>query len=38
VPYWECDECGAEEKLYFFDDKELCMECIERKLTRADEE
>lgn len=28
VPHYYCDECGAEEKLYDFDGRELCGECV----------
>ena len=28
VPHYYCDKCGSETTLYYFDDKELCQECI----------
>lgn len=32
VEHFYCDECKAEEKLYHYDGKELCIECITKKL------
>lgn len=32
VPRYYCDKCGDEAKLYYFDDEELCLNCIEEKL------
>lgn len=29
---WRCDECGEEDTLYYFDDKELCLDCIKQRL------
>lgn len=36
-PYWAvkryyCDECGEEDKLFHFNDREMCIDCIEREL------
>ena len=28
VPHYYCDYCGSEEKLYHYDDDELCEECL----------
>ena len=28
VPHFYCDRCGAEEKLYYFEDEELCEDCL----------
>ncbi len=36
VPRFYCDECGYEEKLYWFDDEQLCMDCIEKRLERVE--
>ena len=37
VTVYECDDCGYEvDKLYYYDGKELCIECIERKLERVE--
>ena len=33
VEHYYCDECGDETKLYEFEDKELCIDCIEKLLT-----
>jgi hypothetical protein len=35
VPYRVCDECKEYEKLYKFDDKELCIECIKERLEKV---
>jgi len=32
VPHYYCDECKDETNLYEFDGKELCIDCIEKKL------
>lgn len=33
VPHFYCDHCGDEvETLYHFDDQELCIDCIEKRL------
>lgn len=32
-----CDECGEEETLYHYDDSELCIYCIEKRLERVEE-
>lgn len=29
-----CDDCGEETQLYEFDGKELCIDCIERRLEK----
>lgn len=31
---WECDECGDETQLYEYNDKELCLSCIEKLLEK----
>ena len=31
---WRCDDCGEETQLYEFDGKELCIDCIERRLEK----
>ena len=28
TPHYYCDNCGDETKLFRFDDKELCTECL----------
>ena len=40
-PYYKvvrfyCDECNDEAELYFFDDEELCLDCIEKRLERVE--
>lgn len=30
-----CDKCGAEDTIYYFDDEELCIDCIEDKLEKV---
>lgn len=33
VPIFYCDECGEDfEKIYHYDDQELCIDCIEKRL------
>lgn len=32
---YRCDECGAEAKLYKWDGRELCIECIKEELISA---
>lgn len=32
VPHYYCDECNHEDKLYFYDSQQLCLQCIEQKL------
>lgn len=33
VPRYYCDECGCEDTLYEFDDKEICCECLLSKFN-----
>ena len=28
VPHYYCDECGDEDKLYYYNDRELCENCL----------
>lgn len=28
VKHYYCDECGAEDVLYYYDNKQLCMSCV----------
>lgn len=35
VPHWYCDKCEEETQLYYFDGKELCIDCIERILEKV---
>lgn len=32
VTRYYCDDCGDESELFEFDDKELCMDCIKKRL------
>lgn len=34
-PHWYCDECKCEEDLYLFDDEELCIDCIIKRLEKV---
>ena len=37
VPHLYCDECGEEvENLYYFDGRELCIDCIEKLLEKVE--
>lgn len=31
---YRCDDCGKEEQLYDFECKELCLNCIEKRLDK----
>lgn len=35
VPHHYCDKCGFEEDLYYFDDEELCIDCIKDRLEKV---
>lgn len=36
VPHFYCDECKEDvEALYYYDGKELCLECIEKILEKV---
>ena len=40
-PYYKvvrfyCDECSDEANLYWFDGKQLCMDCIEKRLEKVE--
>ena len=35
VTRYYCDKCGEEEQLYEYDDRELCISCIEDELTKV---
>ena len=37
VTRFYCDECGDEEELYYYDEQELCIECIKKKLTKVED-
>ena len=32
-----CDKCGKETDLYYFDDKELCIDCIIENLEKVED-
>lgn len=32
---FECDSCGEEIKLYWFDDRQLCIDCIIEQLEEV---
>lgn len=32
--HFYCDDCGDEDTLYEFDDEELCIRCIAKKLKK----
>ena len=38
VVRYYCDECGEEDTLYDFDNQELCIECIKKRLDVVSEE
>jgi hypothetical protein len=35
VPHFYCDDCGEESKLYWFEDMQLCIDCIEERLEEV---
>lgn len=40
-PYWAvkrfyCDECHDEAELYWFEEEQLCIDCIEKRLERVE--
>ena len=40
-PYWAvrryyCDDCGEEEDLYWYEDEQLCIDCIAERLKRVE--
>ena len=36
VPRFYCDECGDEAELYWYDDQQLCIDCIEKRLDKVE--
>lgn len=36
VPHYYCDKCHREEVIYDFDNEELCIDCIEKKLDKVE--
>lgn len=32
VEHFYCDACGDETKLYYYDGKQLCIDCVENEL------
>lgn len=36
VPHYYCDECDEEETLYYFDGRELCINCIINMLEKVE--
>lgn len=36
VPHLLCDDCGEEERLFYYEDEMLCMDCIEKRLHPVD--
>lgn len=37
VTRYYCDDCGEEKQLYAFDGEELCLDCIEKRLIKAED-
>ena len=37
VVHYYCDDCGEETQLYYYDGKELCIDCIEKTLEKVEE-
>ncbi len=38
VEHSYCDRCGSEETLYCFGDEELCLDCIEKAVSKEKED
>ena len=36
VPHFYCDKCGDETDIYHYDGKELCIDCIEKRLEKVE--
>lgn len=36
VPHYYCDDCGDEVDLYEFDGYQLCINCVEKRLSRVE--
>ena len=34
--YRVCDVCGSDEQLYYFDEEELCTECLLKNFRKVD--
>lgn len=32
APHYYCDSCGDETDIYYFDDRELCINCVRHEL------
>lgn len=37
VLHFYCDKCGCETDIYYYDDQELCIDCIEKRLEKVEE-
>ena len=35
VPHYYCDKCKEETDIYHFDDRHLCIDCIEKLLDKV---
>ncbi len=38
VPVHYCDKCGTTDQLYYFDDEELCLDCIEESVDKVEDD
>lgn len=36
TPHYYCDQCGYEETLYHYNDKQMCITCIEKSLDKVE--
>ena len=36
VVHYYCDDCGYEEQLYYFEERELCIDCIRSRLEEVE--
>lgn len=37
VPHYYCDECKEEDQLYLFDEEQLCINCIVKRLDKVND-
>ena len=35
VPHFYCDECKEESELYWYENRQLCIDCIEKQLEEV---
>lgn len=38
VAKYSCDECNGDDQLYYYDERELCLSCIEQLLEKVNKD